>query len=169
MDRPILTDGVVTLRPSRPEDADAITAACQDPELHRWLLVLPWPYGREDAVEFIARSAEDAAAWRAWHLVAVDAEDRVIGGFGVTGGELGYWVAREARGRGVATPAVMLLRDWAHAALGRRRLELLIHPDNTPSRRVAERAGFVDTGELRVPPRGEDPDPHVVYEWRSEA
>jgi RimJ/RimL family protein N-acetyltransferase len=167
VDRPNLTDGVVTLRPSRPEDADALTEACQDPEVQRWSLVLPWPYEREHAVEFIARSAEDAAAGRAWHLVAVDDDDRVIGAFSVMGGELGYWLAPAARGRGVATRAVTMLRDWAHAALGRRRLELLIHPDNAPSRRVAQRAGFVDTGVRRIPPRGDDPDPHAVYEWRA--
>jgi RimJ/RimL family protein N-acetyltransferase len=42
----------------------------------------------------------------------------------------------------VATHAVVLLRDWAHAAIGLERLVMRIHPDNAASRRVAERATF---------------------------
>jgi RimJ/RimL family protein N-acetyltransferase len=165
MERPTLTDGVVALRPSRPDDVDALTAGCQDPETQRWSLALPRPFVREHAVEFIARGPSDAAAGTAFHFVAVEADDVPLGSFSVMGGELGYWVAPQARGRGVATRGVTLLRDWAHAALGRTRLELLIHPDNTASCRVAERAGFADSGERRIPPRGQDPDPHAVYVW----
>ena len=48
-------------------------------------------------------------------------------------GEIGYWVAREARGRGVATRAVRLVREWAASELGLTTLELVIHEDNAPS------------------------------------
>ena len=68
-------------------------------------------------------------------------------------GEIGYWTAAPARGRGAATRAVALLRDWAHAELGLSEIEILAHRDNRPSQRVAERAGFADTGELRAVPR----------------
>jgi RimJ/RimL family protein N-acetyltransferase len=165
MERPTLTDGVITLRPSRLADADAITAACQDPEIRRWSLVIPYPYRREDAVAYIESSAEQAALGRSTNLVAVDGGGRVVGSFSAFDGEIGYWVARAARGRGVATRGLILLRDWARAELGWTWQELLIHPANAASRVVAERAGFADTGERRVPPRGDDPDPHAVYGW----
>lgn len=61
-------------------------------------------------------------------------------------GEIGYWVAPEARGRGLAARAVGLLADWAFATLGLRRLELVTYEGNAPSRRVAERCGFVLEG-----------------------
>jgi RimJ/RimL family protein N-acetyltransferase len=165
VERPTLSDGVVTLRASRPEDAEAIAAAVQDAEIKRWSLAIPYPYDRDDALVFIALSAEEAAAGRSHHFVAVDGDDRVIGSFGAMGDELGYWVAAPARGRGVATRGVILLRDWAHAALGYARIELQIHPANLASLRVAERAGFVDSGERRVPDRGQDPEPHAIYVW----
>jgi RimJ/RimL family protein N-acetyltransferase len=156
---PTLTDGEITLRPKRIEDADAITAACQDPEIQRWTLV-PASYTRENALAHLAAVEEQAAEGRAVGLLAVDGDGVLLASIslmGLDGGtpEIGYWVAAEARGRGVATRAVRLLTEWGHAELGLPEIELLIHRDNVPSRRAAERAGFVATGELRPAPRGE--------------
>jgi len=45
---PVLSDGVVTLRPPRADDADDITLACRDPQISQWTTV-PTPYARTDA------------------------------------------------------------------------------------------------------------------------
>jgi RimJ/RimL family protein N-acetyltransferase len=63
--------------------------------------------------------------------------------------ELGYVVAPEARGRGVATDALRLLTEWAFSELGMQRLELLIAIENEWSKRVAARCGYVREGVLR--------------------
>ena len=74
-------------------------------------------------------------------------------------GEIGYWVAREARGRGVATRAVRLVRDWAASELGLTTLELVIHEDNAPShavrarRRVHATPGSAASRRARACPR----------------
>ena len=82
-------------------------------------------------------------------------------------GEIGYWVAKDARGKGVATRAVTLLRDWAAQEKGCELVELVIHEDNALSTRVAERTGFLDTGERRTAPRQEGATAldHKVYAW----
>jgi RimJ/RimL family protein N-acetyltransferase len=171
MELPTLRDGDLVLRPKHAEDVDAITAACQDPEIPRWTLV-PSPYTRADAEAFLARSAEEEAAGQSANLLAVDVRDgTLLGSASVMGldrepgyGEIGYWVAAEARGRGVATRAVRLLSDWAVRELGLTRLEILAHKDNAPSRRVAEKAGFHDTGELAPLPRADhDEAVYAVY------
>jgi len=168
----ILRDGDLVLRPKRAGDVDAITAACQDPEIPRWTRV-PSPYTRADAEFFLARSAEEEAAGRTLNLLAVDAaDDRLLGSFSLMEldrdpayGEIGYWVAAEARGRGVATRAVRLLTQWA-LEQGRTDLEVLPHKDNGPSRRVAEKAGYVDSGRLVASPRLEEDEPvYAVYIW----
>lgn len=64
-------------------------------------------------------------------------------------GEIGYVVARAARGRGVATRTLRLLTDWGFAQLRLKRIELWIDTSNTGSERVAERAGYVAEGVLR--------------------
>jgi RimJ/RimL family protein N-acetyltransferase len=62
---------------------------------------------------------------------------------------VGYWLAPEARGRGVATRAVRLIARWAFEDLEVARLELTCSPDNHASQRVAERCGFTRQGLLR--------------------
>jgi RimJ/RimL family protein N-acetyltransferase len=174
MELPTLRDGDLVLRPKRPDDLDAITAACQDPEIPRWTFV-PSPYTRADAEAYFAHSTEEAAAGRAINLLAVDAQDRLLGSFGLMEldrepgyGEIGYWVVAEARGRGVATHGLRMLADWAREELGLTTIDVLPHKDNAPSRRVAEKAGFRDTGELVGSPRaGLDDAIYARYVWVS--
>jgi RimJ/RimL family protein N-acetyltransferase len=71
---------------------------------------------------------------------------------------VGYWLAPEARGRGVATGAVQLLVRWAFdVELELVRMELLTLVGNEASGRVALRAGFTREGVLRryLPFRGD--------------
>ena len=58
---PPLSDGVITLRPFRADDAPAIAAACQDQEIQRWIPIIPVPYTEVDARGFILMTLE------AWH------------------------------------------------------------------------------------------------------
>jgi RimJ/RimL family protein N-acetyltransferase len=62
--------------------------------------------------------------------------------------EIGYWLFERARGRGVATRAVMALLDWSFAN-GVYRVEAVVRIGNTPSERVLERSGFVREGVKR--------------------
>jgi RimJ/RimL family protein N-acetyltransferase len=162
MDRPTrppeppLSDGVVALRRWKDEDAPAIARICADGELVRWLDSLPSPYTEDDARAWIAHGE---AGWRgeADHtpLAIVSTEGgEVLGSIGVTWhgdevAEVGYWVALEARGRGVATRATRLVARWVLGDLGFERLQLQADPRNLASCRVAERAGFTLEGTKR--------------------
>jgi RimJ/RimL family protein N-acetyltransferase len=64
-------------------------------------------------------------------------------------GEVGFLLAEEARGRGVATRAVGLLVDWSFRELGMERVQGLVRPDNPRSAKVFERLGFRREGLLR--------------------
>ena len=169
---PPLSDGVVTLRRKARKDVDALTAACQDPEIPRWTLV-PAPYRRADALGWIAATELELDSGLGINWLAVDAEDRLLASIGLMGidrergtGEIGYWVAREARGRGVATRAVRLVCEWAASELGLTTLELVIHEDNAPSHAVARAAGFAEAGERPAPPREGLPEGrYLVHHW----
>jgi RimJ/RimL family protein N-acetyltransferase len=70
--------------------------------------------------------------------------------------EVSYWLAPSARGRGLATEAVELLCKWAFGSLlSLSRIELLMLPQNSSSRSVAERAGFRFDGVVRRDWKGE--------------
>jgi RimJ/RimL family protein N-acetyltransferase len=170
---PTLSDGVVTVRPLRGSDVPAIVAACQDPEIPRWTRV-PSPYTREDAERYVAIAATEARAGGGLALaVADEADERFLGTVGLMEisrsdyGEIGFWTAPEARGRGATTRAVVLLRDWARDELGLTTIEILAHRDNRPSQRVAERAGFTYAGEirtvLRMPPGRQQG--YLTFRW----
>jgi RimJ/RimL family protein N-acetyltransferase len=174
---PRLSDGSVRLRALAARDVAAIVAACADPEIVRWTST-PAGYTAEDARRFLAVVATTAAAGAALALAIADAGDRLIGTLGLSGvdrtrgrGEIGYWLEAGARGRGVATRAVLLARDWAHAELGLGELVILSHRDNPASAGVAVRAGFTDSGAIvRAPhmPAGRR-DGYRRFVWRAAA
>ena len=62
-------------------------------------------------------------------------------------GEVMYWLAAAARGRGAATEAVRTMARWAFETLPIERIELLTDPENVASQRVAQRAGFATQGK----------------------
>jgi RimJ/RimL family protein N-acetyltransferase len=87
----------------------------------------------------------------------VDRDDRVLAAIGIANfdwpdlnAEIGYWVAPDARNRGVGTRAVRLLSRWAIEELGLERIELLANPANEASLRLALRAGYTREGTLRL-------------------
>jgi len=130
-EQPVLTDGAITLRPWRPDDAEAVCTACQDPDIQRWTQV-PHPYQMSDAVSFVAEIAP--AAWRDGTGVVfavVDGADVLLASVGLVGldrearsGEVGYWVAPQARRRGVASSATVLISRWAGEVFELDRIEL---------------------------------------------
>jgi RimJ/RimL family protein N-acetyltransferase len=62
--------------------------------------------------------------------------------------QFGYWIAANARGRGYATRAAILLTRWLFE-LGAARVFLTIVAGNEESVAVARRAGFVYEGTMR--------------------
>ena len=62
---------------------------------------------------------------------------------------VGYWLAPQARGRGVVTRAVARLGSHAFTRLDIHRLEIRAVAQNLPSRAVAERSGYLFEGILR--------------------
>ena len=72
---------------------------------------------------------------------------------------LGYWVAAEFRGRGLATRAVAAVAELAFGELGLHRLEAATLVDNVASQRVLEKNGFARIG---LAPRYL----HIAGAWR---
>lgn len=118
---------------------------------------MPSPYTTDDARRFVLMTIGALAEGTGAHLLVVATADRneVLGCVGVSidaadrSGELGYWVAPEARGRGVATRASRLLLRYAFDHLGVGAVALQAAVGNTGSNAVARALGFQLVGVLR--------------------
>ena len=137
------------LRPLHPDDAQAIYRACSDLSIGRWTQI-PQPYRIEDAREFVGSKAGEDHVW------AIDA-DGLAGVIGIRRTmatmpgpvtEVGYWVASWARGKGLATAALIALREEL-ARVGYQRINWEALAGNEASVRVAQKAGFVIEGYRR--------------------
>lgn len=91
-----------------------------------------------------------------YYAVEEKATGKLIGRCGYTNQpgwpafELGWTIIPEYQGRGYATEAATMLLQYAFTALDQPRVTSLIHPDNAPSRRVAEKLGQKIEGETEV-------------------
>jgi RimJ/RimL family protein N-acetyltransferase len=148
-------------------DVDRITTACQDPEVQRWTVV-PSPYSRTDAETFVKDVVP--AGWESgtsftWGLREAVSDPAapdgpLLGMIGMTAhgaagtertGEVGFWTAPEARGRGLTTEAARLVVDWSldPEGLGLARTQWIGYVGNWPSLAVARKLGFRYEGLLR--------------------
>ncbi len=151
-----LTTERLFLRAFAPEDTDETYAACQDPEIQRWTTI-PSPYTRVDAENFITRIVPDE--WRDDVEYTFAVRPREGGPLLAAASlhhprsgtwEVGYWTAKEHRGRGFMTETVLGLARWAFTDLRCTRLEWRAEVGNTGSRAVVERAGFTVEGIHRA-------------------
>jgi len=148
-----LRDEELEVRRLLPTDREAILLGCQDPEIPRWT-DLPDPFTSESALALL----EEAA--RAWYdgtvaeLAIVD-DGRMVGAthlafYSDWRASVAYWLAVEARGRGLATRAVQLVTRWGFDTYeSLERIELWSIVGNEASDAVARRAGFAEEGILR--------------------
>lgn len=153
---PPLRDDAIALRPFREDDLAVVVEACRDPLTRRYTRV-PDDYSEADARAFVLGAAGRRMVGESIDLAAVSAVDDVpLGCVGIlmdrhdaARGEIGYWVAPAARGRGVATRALRLMSRWALTDGGLARLDLQAALSNGHSIRAAESCGFVREGTMR--------------------
>ncbi|MFJ6653126.1 GNAT family N-acetyltransferase [Microbacterium sp. NPDC091313] len=135
-------------------DVDAIFEACQDADIQRFTTV-PSPYLREHAEHFIGHSRQRWAdgVEATWVIREDGGLAGMIGLHGLAAGhpELGYWLGRPARGRGLLTEAARAVLDWgfAHDGAHAARIEWRAVVGNTASARAAQTLGFRYEGLLR--------------------
>lgn len=75
------------------------------------------------------------------------------------GGHIGYWIDRAYASRGYTTDAVQALTHFAFSTLFLHRVEINIRPENAPSIRVAEKAGYHFESERKA-------FLHIDGQWR---
>ena len=144
------------LVPLADADAEAILAGTRDGRA--WSLGYPTP----GDVETAGWPAPIDPRWATLQVVE-RATGLAIGGIGCHGApvdgivEVGYGLAPEARGRGLATEALAALATFLEAQPEVRVVRAATEADNAPSHRVLERCGFIAVAR----------DEHAIA-WRRE-
>ena len=141
MSVPTLHTGSLTLRPTCPEDAPAITRIAGDYEVSKWLVPVPHPYSLADAEAFLS----DVADGKAGDIWAIEVEGALCGMIGI-GASLGYYLCPTKWGQGIITGAVRVAVDHHFESTQAQKLTSYHFTRNIGSGRVLEKVGFVETG-----------------------
>jgi RimJ/RimL family protein N-acetyltransferase len=155
----------LTLREFRADDLDQLAPMVADEEQMQFY---PAPRTRDEARAWIDRnlSLYEAHGFGVW-LIEARATSEFLGYSGikpivvegVSTLEIGWHLKKTAWNRGYATEAAGAARDLAFGRFAQTQLIALVPPEHVASRRVAEKIGMRETGEIVY-----DGDPYATYE-----
>ena len=155
---PTLQYGLVTLRPSAEKDIDSIFKACQDPLIPAFTTV-PATYTIDHAIDFVRSDPFSFAERRELRFVIDYGNGADTNFAGVISlhtiniknhtAEIGYWMDKSLRGKGIGTIAAKMITDYGFRSLGFRRIDGLVDVDNLASQKLLTSAGFQKEGILR--------------------
>lgn len=150
---PVLTTERLTLRGHRREDFEASAAMWGDEGVTRF--IGGKPFTPEDVWSRLMRYIGhwDLLGFGYW-VIEETATGAFLGELGFAdfhraieppfegAPEIGWALAPSAQGKGYASEALKAATAWGDAHFGRVRTVCMISPENTPSVRVAEKAGY---------------------------
>jgi RimJ/RimL family protein N-acetyltransferase len=145
---PVLETARLILRPFHEDDVDLLAELMANPDFMRFSLGV---FSREQTAAFLEKILDwNRAGLPSQFAVILRENSKLIGycGFlhqdvdGTNQIEIAYRLHPNYWGRGLATEAAQAVRDHAFGDLNLPRVISLIHPDNLPSRRVAEKNGM---------------------------
>jgi RimJ/RimL family protein N-acetyltransferase len=155
---PTLQYGLVTLRPSAEKDIDSIFSACQDPLIPAFTTV-PATYTIDHAIDFVRSDPFSFAERRELRFIIDYGNGTDVQFAGVISlhtiniknhtAEIGYWMDKSLRGKGIGTIAAKMITDYGFRSLGFRRIDGLVDVDNLASQKLLTSAGFQKEGILR--------------------
>jgi RimJ/RimL family protein N-acetyltransferase len=155
---PTLQYGLVTLRPSAERDIDAIFNACQDPVIPAFTTV-PATYTLDHAIDFVRSDPFSFSERRELRFVIDYGNGSDVNFAGVISlhtiniknhtAEIGYWMEKSMRGKGIGTIAAKMITDYGFRSLGFRRIDGLVDVENLASQKLLTSAGFQKEGILR--------------------
>ena len=147
------------LRQPTTKDIDSLIENINDLEVSKWLLAVPYPYTKEDAIWWINHCKEiDKEKDKKTYGFNIQLKGRkgIIGGLGLSKinkeqgtSDIGYWLGKKYHRQGIMTEAITPLIDFAFKKLKLRRLQAPIFAENKKSRAFAKSLGFKYEGRLR--------------------
>jgi RimJ/RimL family protein N-acetyltransferase len=149
----------LVLRPIREQDADQLARCLSDWEVARWMSVIPWPYGPDQAREWVENAHRRRLARERLDMVAEPrAGGGIVGsvGIGLEKRVIGYWVAREEWRRGYGSEMLLGALGFAFGPLQFPEIRAFVDTRNGASQDLLRKLGMRHIGqrERSANPRG---------------
>ena len=154
--RPELRTERLLLRPFKLSDAETVAKLANAKEIAQYTQNIPYPYGVDDAREFIGQHA-DAFRKGEFVVLAITRRDggALMGTIGLTlnwehdKAEMGYWIGLPYWNRGYCSEAARAMLDYGFDTLGLHRIQASHFQNNPASGRVMQKVGMKREGCLR--------------------
>jgi RimJ/RimL family protein N-acetyltransferase len=141
------------LRPYKLTDADDVVEGLNNINVSKWLAYVPFPYTKEDAIEYISNSLNNKQYDFA---IVLKSENKVIGATQLSNISIihktaggGIWLNEKYQGKGYGTEAWGARIRYAFNNLNLRRLENGYFKDNIASFKMQEKFGYKNEGIRR--------------------
>lgn len=150
----IITERLV-LRLFQKSDAAAVTKLCNNYNIYKDTLYLPYPYSIEDALSWIEGHLENFNANKSYEFAITDKESgEIYGAIALSNnqrfsnGEIAYWIGEEFWGNGYATEAAQAILQFAFDEKKYHKVFARYFHSNLASGRVMQKLGMKKEGIL---------------------
>ena len=154
----MITTERLIIRPLEDDDYIRVYECCNDYDVVRMTLAMPWPYTEECAKSWIASTLENFKNGKSYEfgICLKDKPKSVVGCVSLVLGkgdakkaELGYWVDKKLWGNGIATEATKALINYGFNDLGLNSIFARHYDINPASGRVMTKVGMRYVGRMR--------------------
>ena len=148
----------LVIRPFLREDAYDVYECCNDFEVAKTTLGIPWPYTQEMAESWIEKLAQREAAGTSYEFAICLKENpnKIIGCIALTDihpvakrAEMGYWLNRNYWKQGIATEAAKFMLEFGFDTLGLHSVIARYFDINPASGKVMQKCGLRYVGTMR--------------------
>jgi RimJ/RimL family protein N-acetyltransferase len=150
----IITERLI-LRMFRESDAETVAELCNNYNIYKNTLYLPYPYSRECALSWIENHLDNFNANESYEFAITDKETgQLYGAIALSNnqhfnnGEIAYWVGEEFWGNGYATEASKAILEFAFTEKKYHKVFARHFASNPASGRVIENLGMIKEGIL---------------------
>lgn len=154
-EHPTLYTERLILRPHTIWDADDMQKLINDEDIASTTFNLPYPYGLEDAIEWLTKREDDYIETGSPQFAITCKDGQFIGGIGLRinqqheHGEIGYWIGKAYWRKGYCTEAACAVVKYGFEVMKLNRIQATHMTRNPASGRVMQKVGMRHEGRLR--------------------
>lgn len=165
-----MTTERLLLRLFEKSDAEAVAKLCNNYNIYKNTLTLPYPYTTDCAVSWIEHHMDNFNADKSYEFAICDREmGTLYGAIALSNnhrydnGEIAYWIGEEFWGHGYATEASNAILDFAFDVKQYHKVYARHFASNPASGRVIQKIGMIQEGVLTDHVKKEDRYEDLIY------